>query len=171
MGSQESPGDFGQAGAGIWPGGPLVLGVPWKFEERLVRAGAGLAVVMRAHLVCAFVDPASYLTEWEPDGSRAAISLDPAGNLEAEFPARQMLARLEGVLGPPGGAWSFRVLNGDVAKALARLAESTDAAALIVGGQRAGRVARMGRMLEGSVSVSLTHLQARPVLIIPRTGR
>jgi nucleotide-binding universal stress UspA family protein len=171
MGSEESPGDFTQAGAGIWPGGPLVLGVPWEFEVRLVRAGAGLAVIMGVHLICAFVDPASYLTEWEPDGSRSAISLDPVENLEAEFPARQMLAALEGVLGPPGGAWSFRVLNGDVAKALARLAESTDAAALIVGGQRAGRVARMGRMLEGSVSVSLTHLQARPVLIVPHTGR
>jgi nucleotide-binding universal stress UspA family protein len=164
-------GDLRQAGAGIWPGGPLVLGVAWDFEERLVRAGAGLAVIMRAHLVCAFVDPASYLTEWAPDRSRAAISLDPVGNLEAEFPARQMLARLESVLGPPGGAWSFRVLNGDVAKALARLAESTDASALVVGGQRAGRLARMGRMLEGSVSVSLTHLQARPVLVIPHTGR
>jgi hypothetical protein len=171
MGISESPGAFAQAGAGIWPDGPLVLGVPWKFEERLVRAAAGLAVIMGAHLICAFVDPATYLTEWEPDGSRAATSLDPAGNPEAEFPARQVLAGLEGMLGAPGGAWSFRVLNGDVAKALARLADSADAVALVVGGQRAGRVARMTRILEGSVSVSLTRLQSRPVVIVPHTGR
>jgi nucleotide-binding universal stress UspA family protein len=62
------------------------------------------------------------------------------------------------------------VLNGEVAQALGRLAESTDAAALIVGGQRPGRIARMSRLLEGSVSGSLIRLQARPVLIIPHLG-
>jgi nucleotide-binding universal stress UspA family protein len=165
-----SSADFGQAGTGAWSDGPLVLGVPWEFEERLVRASAGLAVIMGVHLICAFVDPASYLTEWEPEGTRYGTSLDPVRNVEAEFPARQMLAGLEEILGVPGGAWSFRVLNGEVAHALGRLAQSTDAAALIVGGQRPGRVARMGRILEGSVSVSLTRLQAKPVLIIPHTG-
>ena len=167
----ESSADFGQAGAGAWSDGPLVLGVPWEFEERLVRAAAGLAVIMGAHLICAFVDPASYLTEWDPAGYRDGTSLDPVRNLEAEFPVGQMRISLESILGSPGGAWSFRVLNGEVAHALGRLAESTDAAALIVGGQRPGRVAKMGRLLEGSVSVSLTRLQARPVLIIPHPGQ
>jgi hypothetical protein len=170
MGSVEPPADFGQAGDGAWTDGPLVLGVPWAFEERLVRAAAGLAAIMRTHLICAFVDPASYLTEWEPAGVVDSSSLDPARNVEAEFPASQLLSGLEGILGPPGGAWSFRVLNGEVAQALGRLAESTDGAALIVGGQRPGRFARMSRLLEGSVSGSLTRLQARPVLIIPHLG-
>ena len=166
----ESLGDFGQAGAGAWSDGPLVLGVPWDFDERLVRAAAGLSVIMGTHLICAFVDPASYLTEWEPGGSQPGISLDPVRNVDAEFPSRHMLASLEGVLGPPGGAWTFRVLNGEVAPALGRLAESADAAALIVGGQRPGRLARMVRLLEGSVSVSLTRVQARPVLIVPHVS-
>src|SRR6478609_780042 len=139
MGSVESPADFGQAGGGAWTDGPLVLGVPWEFEERLVRAAAGLAAIMGVHLICAFVDPASYLTEWEPAGVLDGTSLDPVPNIEAEFPASQLLSGLECVLGPPGGAWSFRVLNGEVAQALGRLAESTDASALIVGGQRPGR--------------------------------
>ena len=104
----------------------------------------GWPSIMDAHLICAFVDPASYLTEWEPAGSQPGASLDPVPNVDAEFPAWQMLAGLEGVLGPPGGAWSFRVLNGEVAQALGRLAESADAAALIVGGQRPGRVAKDG---------------------------
>ena len=171
MDAVEPPADFGQAGDGAWSVGPLVLGVPWGFDERLVRAAAGLAAIMGAHLICAFVDPASYLTEWDPAGYREGTSLDPVRNLEAEFPAQELLNCLEGILGPPGGAWSFRVLNGEVAQALGRLAESTDAAALIVGGQRPGRVARMSRLLEGSVSVSLTRLQARPVLIIPHPGQ
>lgn len=163
----ESLGDFSQAGAGVWSDGPLVLGVPWDFDERLVRAAAGLSVIMGTHLICAFVDPASYLTEWEPADSRPGISLDPVVNVDAEFPSGQMRASIEGILGAPGGAWSFRVLNGEVVQALGRLAESADAAALIVGGQRPGRIARMVRLLEGSVSVSLTRLQARPVLIVP----
>jgi nucleotide-binding universal stress UspA family protein len=166
----ESFGDFEQAGAGAWSDGPLVLGVPWEFDQRLVRAAAGFAVIMGTHLICAFVDPASYLTEWGPPGSQPGTSLDPVRNVDTEFPARQMLASLEGLLGPPGGEWSFRVLNGEVAQALSRLAESAGAAALIVGGQRPGRVARMGRLLEGSVSVSLTRLQAKPVLIVPHAG-
>ena len=63
--------------------------------------------------------------------------------------------------------WSFRVLNGAVAQALGRLAESTDASVLIVGGDRPGRLAAMERMLEGSVSAELASLQYRPVLVIP----
>jgi nucleotide-binding universal stress UspA family protein len=63
------------------------------------------------------------------------------------------------------------VLNGEVAHALGRLAQSADAAALIVGGQRPGRIAQMGRLLEGSVSVSLTRLQGRPVLVVPHSGQ
>lgn len=171
MDDVEPPADPGQAGDGPWLDGPLVLGVPWEFDERLVRAAAGLASIMRAHLICAFVDPASYLTEWDQAGYRDGTSLDPVRNLEAEFPAPQLLNSLEGILGVPGGTWSFRVLNGEVARALVRLAESTDAAALIVGGQRPGRVARMSRLLEGSVSVNLTRLQGRPVLIIPHPGQ
>jgi hypothetical protein len=60
------------------------------------------------------------------------------------------------------------VLNGAVALALSRLALSADAALLVVGGQRPGRIAAMGRMLEGSVSVELTRLQYKPVLVVPQ---
>lgn len=150
-----------------WPDGPLVLGVTWQPSVRLVRGSAGLAAGLGLHLVCAFVDPASYLTEWDPVGSRTAVSLDPAPNDEAQFPSGHVLRSLEAVLGPPGAQWSFRVLNGDVSKALGRLAESTGASLLIVGGPRAGVLARMDRLLEGSVSLSLTRTQPRPVLVVP----
>lgn len=150
-----------------WPDGPVVLGVGWRFSEQLVRTAAGLADDLGRHLVCAFVDPASYLTEWEADGQRTALSLDPVINEEAEFPSRQLLRRLESVLGGPGQRWSFRVLNGDVAKALGRLAESTDASLLIVGAGKPGIRAMMDRVLEGSVSAALMGSQNRPVLIVP----
>jgi hypothetical protein len=150
-----------------WPDGPVVLGVGWEFPERLARTAAGLAASLDLHLVCAFVDPASYLTEWEPLGSRTAASLDPAPNDEALFPSGHVLQGLEAILGPPGAEWSFRVLNGDVSLALGRLAESTGASFLIVGGPRSGIPARIDRLLEGSVSASLTRTQPRPVLVVP----
>lgn len=150
-----------------WPEGPVVLGIAWDFSEQPVRAAASLAAGLGLHLVCAFVDPSTYLTEWEPDEARAAHSLDPAVNEEAQFPSGRLLHRLESTLGPPGDRWSFRVLNGDPAKALSRLAESTGASLIIVGGPRAEITARMSRLLEGSVSALLIRQQKRPVLIIP----
>ncbi|WP_427006938.1 universal stress protein [Pseudarthrobacter sp. H2] len=156
--------------AGGWPDGPIVLGVGWRFSERLVRTAADLADALGRHLVCAFVDPASYLTEWEPDGTRTARSLDPTVNEEADFPSGQMLLSLEILLGQPGERWSFRVLNGEVSQALARLAESTGASLLVVGAERPGALAWMDRLLEGSVSASLLSRQEWPVLIVAGGG-
>lgn len=150
-----------------WPAGPVVLGVAWELSGSVIRAGASLAARLDAHLICAFVDAASYLTEWEPAGSRTSASLDPAVNSETDFPSRHVLDQLQAILGPPGEDWTFRVLNGAVAQALSRLAESTDASLLIVGADRPGRFAAVARMLEGSVSAELARLQSRPVLAIP----
>ena len=152
-----------------WPDGPIVLGVGWDFSEHLIRTAAELAAALGQHLACAFVDPASYLTEWEPEGQRTALSLDPIGDEEADFPSMQVQRNLESILGQPGEAWSFRVLNGDVSKALSRLAENTGASLLVVGADRPGSLAWVDRLLEGSVSASLIHHQHRPVLIVPRT--
>lgn len=150
--------------------GPIVLGVGWNFSEHLIRTAAELAAALGQHLVCAFVDPASYLTEWDPDGQRTAVSLDPTVNEESDFPSGQLLRRLESVLGQPGETWSFRVLNGDVSRALRRLAESTGASLLVVGADRPGSLAWVDRLFEGSVSASLIHRQQRPVLIVPDNG-
>ena len=154
-----------------WPDGPVVLGVAWEPSGQLIRAAADLAATLGAHLICAYVDPASYLTEWEPEDVRASASLDPADNSETDFPSSHVRGVLQVLLGPPGEEWSFRVLNGAVARALGRLAASTDASLLIVGGQRPGRLAAMERMLEGSVGMDLAGQQRTPVLVIPRAGR
>lgn len=152
-----------------WPDGPVVLGVGWSVSENLVRTAAAVAAALEQHLVCAFVDPASYLAEWEPERQRTALSLEPAGNEEAQFPSKQLRRSLESLLGQPGGTWSYRVLNGDVPKALSRLAESTGASLLVVGADGAGALARVERLLEGSVSAALINHQPRPVLIVPRS--
>ena len=150
-----------------WPAGPVVLGVGWDFSDHAVRMAASLAAGLDLHLVCAFVDPASYLTEWAPVAAQPAVSLDPVADEEAAYPAAQLLQRLQAILGPPGAEWSFRVLNGDVAVALTRLADSVGASAVVVGGQRPGVRAWLDRHLEGSVSAQLTRDPQRPVLVIP----
>jgi nucleotide-binding universal stress UspA family protein len=150
--------------------GPLVLGVGWKISEHLVRTAAALAAALGQHLVCAFVDPASYLTEWEPDGTRTALSLDPVINEEADFPSADLLHGLTEILGEPGEAWSFRVLNGDVAKALCRLAESTGASVLVVGAGQPGPSGWVDRLLQGSVWGNLTDGGRWPVLVVPEAA-
>lgn len=150
-----------------WPDGPILLGVGWEFPEHVVRTAADLATALGRHLVCAFVDPASYLTEWEAKDARTAHSLDPVVNDEAEFPSEHLLLRLQAILGQPGENWSFRVLNGDVAKALARLADSLGAPLVIVGAGRPGALAWIDRQLEGPVAKALISHRARPVLVIP----
>jgi nucleotide-binding universal stress UspA family protein len=105
-----------------------------------------------------------------PDGTLAARSLDPTVDEEADFPSGHVRLGLETLLGQPGGRWSFRVLNGDVSQALARLAESTGASLLVVGAGRPGALAWIDRLLEGSVSASLLCRQERPVLIVPDGG-
>ena len=150
-----------------WPAGPLVLGVTWQPEGHLIRTAANLAESLDRHLICAFVDPASYLTEWGPQGSRTADSLDPAADDESQFPPGDVQRRIEAILGPPGEQWSFRPLHGDVPQALGRLAENAGASLIIVGGPRTGVLARIDRLLEGSVSSSLARIQRRPVLVVP----
>ncbi|WP_374953702.1 universal stress protein [Arthrobacter sp. Y81] len=48
-----------------------------------------------------------------------------------------------------------------------RLAESTGASLVVAGARRQGPLARVDRLLEGSVSASLIRRQRRPVLIVP----
>jgi hypothetical protein len=149
------------------PPGPVVLGVEWQPPNHLVQTGASLAAGLDRHLICAFVDPASYLTEWGPEGSRTADSLDPAADDESQFPSGNVEQRLEAILGPPGEEWSFRPLNGDVCQSLGRLAESVGASMIIVGGPKPGVLARIDRLLEGSVPSCLVQTQRRPVLVVP----
>ena len=147
-----------------------MLGTAWQPSVQLVRIGADLASALGVHLVCAFVDPESYLTELGPLKSRTGASLDPVPNADADFPSSETLGRISRVLGPPGEDWTFRVLYGDVALALARLAASVDASLLIVGGPRPGRLAGMAQLLEVPVSASLIRTQPRPVMVLPHAS-
>jgi nucleotide-binding universal stress UspA family protein len=151
----------------VWTYGPLIVGVPWAPPRRLIVRATELADGLGVHLVCAFVDPSGYLAEFDAAGTRTAGSIDPQTNPESLFPAADVRSALEAVLGTPGDTWSLRVLNGSVPEALARLADSTGASAIVVGGPRYGTRATLSRLLEQSVSARLMRIQRRPVIVVP----
>lgn len=63
--------------------------------------------------------------------------------------------------------WSFRVLAGDPASALSRLAAEVDSRMLVVGTRRHGALHRVEEFFAGSVAKSLAMGQDRPVLLVP----
>lgn len=87
---------------GAPPAGPLILGVPWPVPPGLVRTAAELAAGLEVHLVCAVVDPASYLTEWEPLRTLSAVHSTRRQTPAGRPRSRQWTcgARWSGSLGP-----------------------------------------------------------------------
>jgi nucleotide-binding universal stress UspA family protein len=63
--------------------------------------------------------------------------------------------------------WTLRMLAGDPARALARLAAETNAPMIVVGTSERGFSHRLSEALNGSVGAWLSHHQSRPVLVVP----
>lgn len=155
-------------------GSPIVVGVIPGHDEVWLRA-AEMAISLSAHLICAYVDPSSYLIEWTPGRVPVLpLSLDPvaADDESAAFLAR-FTAHLQLTLDVTGVSWSFRRLAGDPVLALSRLAASVGASMLVAGSKRSGLISRTEEILNGSVSLRLMGGQERPVLGVPlvRTKR
>lgn len=142
---------------------PIVLGVVPHQSEVVVRAAARFAAAFHAELVCAHVLAENYEVEELPDGSVRSRPIDPDAPDWSEGAFDQgLLADLPRLL--EGVTWSTRVLAGDPASALARLAERVDAELIIVGApSRAGALSR-------TISLRLAHLQQRPVVTVPHRG-
>lgn len=147
---------------------PLVAGVlPGQSPEVLQVAGA-LAKTLAARLICAYVDEASYLVEWDPARSAHRLSLHPeAGNAEIRAVTQELRSSIASVCGPLGIDWTLQLLAGDPARALGRLAGEVDAAMIIVGTPEPGLGHRISAALNGSVAAWLSHHQDRPILIVP----
>lgn len=76
-------------------------------------------------------------------------------------------SRLGRLLDPTGVAWETRALAGDPAHALARLADTLDAAMIVVGTHSGGLRGSLRELFTGSVAAHLAHRQHRPVVVIP----
>ena len=145
------------------------------------RPGAGspdgsgtLGAELGRPLLCAYVAEDSYLTEWDKPGTVAGESLHPtevgAGEGDAVIALSGAIeAALSGTDTAP--EWSLRLLAGDSAKALGRLAAETEARLIVVGTHRPGFANALENWLAGSVGARLTHDQRCPVVVVPATAK
>jgi nucleotide-binding universal stress UspA family protein len=152
---------------------PLLVGVAPRQHPEVLQTAANLAAKLDTRLLCAYVDEASYLVEWDPARSAHRLSLHPDADAEnIGGVTMELKAAIEAAVAqvPPGTAaaeWTLETLTGDPARALAQLAAETNAPMIIVGTSERGLSHRLAEALSGSVGAWLTHHQSRPVLIVP----
>ena len=152
---------------------PLLVGVMPNQHPEVLTTAADLAARLSVPLLCAYVDEASYLVEWDPARSAHRLSLHPGQDDEdLRAVTTGIKAEVERTMAHvvADGAhleWTLRTLTGDPARALARLAAETSAPMIIVGTSERGLSHRISEMLNGSVGLWLTHHQSRPVLVVP----
>ncbi|MDQ0823497.1 nucleotide-binding universal stress UspA family protein [Arthrobacter sp. V4I6] len=153
---------------------PLVVGVVPGQHPEVLRRAASLAEGLSAPLICAYVDEASYLVEWDPARSAHRLSLHPdADDAEIRAVTEELRSVVAAACDDLGIAWTLRTLAGDPARALGRLTAEAGAAMIIVGTPERGLGHRLSEALNGSVAAWLSHHQDHPVLIVPapRPGR
>ncbi|MGO2533991.1 MULTISPECIES: universal stress protein [Micrococcaceae] len=145
----------------------IVVGVPPRPREELIRAGADVARQYGALALFATVDPSRYAVIGA-DGSTWSAPIDPDSDEPAEptFDP-EVRRRIEGLMSGLEVEWSTQCLVGDTAAALAAFAEERDAAMIVVGTREPSFGSGFREFLGGSVAVHLAHRQGRPVLVIP----
>ncbi|HSU48277.1 MAG TPA: universal stress protein [Arthrobacter sp.] len=153
-------------------GTPLLVGIMPKQHPEVLQAAATLAARLSVPLICAYVDEASYLVEWDPARSAHRPARHPDADDDMTALTRELKAQVQAAvdkLPSDGGPlqWSFRTLAGDPARALGQLAAEVDAPMIIVGTSERGFTHRLSEALNGSVGAWLSHHQSRPVLVVP----
>jgi nucleotide-binding universal stress UspA family protein len=142
---------------------------PGQPDAVLLQASA-LAAGLGCRLVCAHVDRGRYPVEQRGDGSVVSLPFDPdlpeMGDDEFD---PDLAAHVDRVLGRTGVPYAMRVLAGDPARALARLADTLDARLIVVGTHQPGLRRGVRDFFNGSVAVHLAHRQPRPVVVVPLT--
>ena len=147
---------------------PLVLGVLPGQHPHVLQTARDLAFSLAAPLVCAYVDEASYLVEWDPAKEMHRVSLHP-GKVDADIAAVQneLRSRIDEATAASAVDWTFRTLAGDPARAISRLAHDTQASMIILGCPEPGLGHRISEALNGSVATWLSRHQNRPLLLVP----
>lgn len=150
--------------------GPVVVGLVPAQDPAVLDSAVALAAATGTQLLGAYVDPGSYLIEWDPSGSVLGQSLERALDPEddAALDVLELGPLLESALAQSRLRGSFRILGGDPAMALGRLAEAVSAAVIVVGARRPGLLAGVNEVLTGSVVRKLLATQQVPRLAIPR---
>jgi nucleotide-binding universal stress UspA family protein len=140
---------------------------PGQSDAVLLQASA-LAADLGCRLVCAHVDRSRYPVEEHDDGSVVSLPFDPdLPEMGDDGFDPGLAAHLSDVLGRAGVPYSVRVLAGDPARALGRLAEAVNARLIVVGTHQPGLRRGVRDFFNGSVAVHLAHRQHRPVVVVP----
>lgn len=148
--------------------GPIVAGTLPKQPRRVVLEARSLAESLGASLVFAFVQPNSYLVEWELKKDIHQESLNPKDidqDMEAEV--AEIMAVLESCMDGSKTEWSLKVLAGDPGKAITRLADCLHARMIVVGTRHKGVGAKLSELLNGSTASHVISKQNLPVVVIP----
>jgi nucleotide-binding universal stress UspA family protein len=142
----------------------LIPGAPPEVVETAARFAAGL----NAELVFAWSDTSRFVVGDNPDGSVISAPMDPDLSESHVPPFPPSLERLiSAIVTPFDLTWSTRLLAGEPARALGKLADTLDASMIIVGARKPTLSATVREFFAGSVAVHLTHRQRRPVLVVP----
>lgn len=119
-------------------------------------------------LICAHVNAGRFVVSEDSAGAVRSSPLDPDfhdAREDAFDPALE--AHLASALGPSGVRWSTRLLAGDTAEALGHLAETVNAAMIVVGTHERGFGGGVQEFFNRSIAVHLAHRQNRPVVVVP----
>ncbi|MHA7306485.1 universal stress protein [Arthrobacter sp. TMN-49] len=158
-----------QAGKASFSGSPVIVGVMPDQDPGVWESALELAQSLNAPLIAAFVDPASYLIEWTPGNKVLPLSLNPVVEPEDEtsLAATELKETLAAGAGSFATPWSLRIIGGDPALAIGRLAAEVGASTIVVGARRPGFVAKVDELVSGSMLHRLLTTQIVPVLGIP----
>ncbi|GAA3211830.1 universal stress protein [Oerskovia jenensis] len=147
---------------------PVVLGVAPGQPDHIVHDAARFATQFGAELICAHVNAGRFAVAEDSAGTVTSAPIDPDYHDEREDEFDPALAaRLAAVLDPSGVRWSTRLLVGDTADALGHLAETVDAAMIVVGTHERGFGGGVQEFFNRSIAVHLAHRQNRPVVVVP----
>lgn len=153
---------------GAGAGQPVVVGVAPGQSPRVVGQAARFARQFGSELICACANPARFATGESADGSMTSASLDPdfADEGEAAFDP-QLAADLAGILAGTDVSWRTLAIPGDVAHALGHLANTVDAAMIVVGTRERSLGGSIQELLSSSIAAKLARGQFRPVVVVP----
>jgi len=146
----------------------VLVGVVPGQPDAVVLEAAAFATRFHAELVCATVELGRYVVDEFADGSIVSLPVDPdLLDLDDDGFSLALRDHLATVLDGRNVVWSTRAVAGDPARALAHLADTLDAAMIVVGTRESGIRAGIQEFFNGSVAVHLAHRQHRPVVVIP----
>jgi nucleotide-binding universal stress UspA family protein len=144
------------------------VGVIPRQHPEVIEQAMVLAERLDRGIIFAYVDPRSYLTEWNLREDIRDQSLHPRDfDEDMTADALDILAGIETRMAGRAASWTLRILAGETWKALARLASETHASMIIVGTREPTFGAHVSQLLNGATASHLTAHQHRPVLVVP----